>query len=146
MFFLFFVVILAILIRIAAHLFTRRSTKAIKFVGPRGTGKTRTLNALMGINGKTVPTLETYKVTYKNMVVYDVVQRDGDFFERYGIDDPLVTYFFFLGSVDDLAELPETKGFDIRFVCCKQDDCKKALGKNIIVLDKDPTQIEKYFL
>lgn len=142
---LFFIVILAILIRIAAHLFTRRSTRAIKFVGPRGTGKTRTLNALIGIKGKTVPTLETYKVVYKNIVIYDVVQRGGDFLERYGIDDPLMTYFFFLGNVDGMAELPETKGFDIRFVCCKQDDCKKALGKNIIVLDEDLTQIEKHF-
>ncbi|KAG5858561.1 hypothetical protein KMI_14g19450 [Encephalitozoon hellem] len=146
MFLLLFIIVLAILIRIATHLFARKGTRTIKFVGPRGAGKTRTLNALIGINGKTVPTLETYKVMYKDVVIHDVVQKDGDFCKRYGIDDPSAAYFFFLRNSDDLSKLQDLRGFDIKLVSCGPHDQEKTLGKNVIFLDEDLTQIEKHFL
>ncbi|ADM12265.1 uncharacterized protein Eint_091370 [Encephalitozoon intestinalis ATCC 50506] len=144
-FLLIFTVVLAIFIRIVAHLITRRGPRVIKFVGPRGAGKTKTLNALMGIHGRTVPTLESYKVIYKGMEIHDVIPKDGSFFERYGIDDPSATYFFFLRSMDDSYGIPGAKGLNVRLVYCQPYDGKEALERGVLVLDKDLTHIEKYF-
>ncbi|CAD27105.1 hypothetical protein [Encephalitozoon cuniculi GB-M1] len=142
---LLFIVALAILIRATVYLLAARKSRVIKFVGPRGTGKTRTLNALMGISAKTVPTLESYRVVHKGITIHDVIQKDGDLLERYGIDDPSAIYFFFLRSVDDLDGFPEAKGFDIKFVCCRECDSRKAAERNIIVLDKNLAEIENHF-
>lgn len=145
MIFVLLIIVLAIVIKAAAYFLTKRSLRVVKFVGPRGTGKTRVLNALLGIRNRTVPTLESYSVVRNGVTIHDVVEGRGGFLEKYGIDDPSATYFFFMRGVDDLDGFPETKGFDIRFTYYGTCDDKKALERNVIVLNQDPAKIERYF-
>jgi len=122
----------------------RKGSRIVKFVGPRGCGKTTTLNSLLGINGKTVPTLESYKAMYESITIHDVIEKDGCFLEKYGIDDVSATYFFFLKNLNDACKHPETKGFDIKLVYFGSCDANKAKERNVIVLNGNPSEIKIY--
>lgn len=141
---LILVVILIILARAAVYLLSKRKPKTVRFVGPRGTGKTATTNALAGIESRTVPTLESYKITYNGVTVHDIIEKSGDFLERYSIDDPEAIYFFFLKNIKDMDVFPETKGFNIKFVYHGMLDEKEASERGIIILNGDPAEIKKY--
>lgn len=122
----------------------RKKTKVVKFIGPRGTGKTATLNALTGVDNKTVPTLESYSVLYKGITIYDIIERDGAFFERYGVGDRSALYFFFVKNIKDMDGFPDTKGFDMKFVYYGSLNTANASKKNLIVLNENPMELAKY--
>ncbi|KAM0671381.1 hypothetical protein OCOL_001496 [Ordospora colligata] len=142
MIFVFFLIVLTLAYMLFMSVKGRKGSSIVKFVGPRGTGKTTTLNALLRVNGKTVPTLESYKVMYESITIHDVIEKEGSFLEKYGIDDASATYFFFLKDFNDACKHPETKGFDIRLVYFGSCDASKAKEQKVIVLNGNPSEIK----
>lgn len=142
LFSLLLLVLIIVFTRIAFIFSNKKKHKVVKFVGPRGTGKTKTICELMGFTNKTVPTLESYSVTYKGIVIHDVIEKTGSFLEKYGIDDPLALYFFFIKTLEDLPVIP--KGFDLKFVYYRSLKEGDLLRKDIIFLNEDSTQMNKY--
>lgn len=141
---LMFLLVLFVLVGIVACVLNRRRPKVVRFVGPRGTGKTRTVNALLGVCGETVPTLESYKVLYKDLTIHDMIEKEGDFLERYSIDDPDAVYFFFLRDIGDLDKFPVPKDFDVRFVHYEPLEAGRSPRGDVIILDGNPAEIKKY--
>lgn len=143
---LIFLIILVILVRIAIHVSRKKKSKVVRFIGPRGTGKTATINALTGLSYMTVPTLESYSVVHKQTIIYDIIEKNGDFFEKYSIDNTSDLYFFFIRNFKDLDQFPATKDFNLRFVYYGLLEEKEASRRNIIVLNENPREIENYLV
>ncbi|KAM0675679.1 hypothetical protein GVAV_001047 [Gurleya vavrai] len=126
---------------------TRKQTKTIKFVGPRNSGKTQTLQKLIDKKEvKTVPTLESYYIEQNNLVIHDIIPVKGKTFnEIYGLEDNS-KYFFFFKEINDLVDYE--KGFDVNFVYLgKETEIKKFsenLRNKLICLENEPENIRKY--
>lgn len=125
----------------------RRKSKLVRFVGPRGTGKTKLLNFLTSVPYKTVPTLERYKVEYRNCVIEDVPVGDGDGLDKFSIDDPNWEYFFFVSNLDDYRNFIDTFStvleiYKLKFVIV--EGCENVKEKNLICLNGDSNSLKAF--
>lgn len=121
----------------------RRRIKKIRFVGCRNAGKTTLLNFLTSSSYKTVPTLEKYTVHYKDCEIEEIPERDGDFLEKYSIDDPTYDYFFFVKDFDDYRNLRNKVpiAYNLKFVLADGQGLKKQ--EDLICLKGDYKSFEK---
>ncbi|KAM0681356.1 hypothetical protein GINT2_000556 [Glugoides intestinalis] len=114
---------------------TRKKSSKLFFVGPRSTGKTLALLSLIGLENKTVTTLSSHRIMYKNVEIFEVVPDDQvvDFAKKFGLnkDDKFI---FFLKNLEELESFPDLKEFDITFVMWKKT--AEAPRKNIIYLEE----------
>lgn len=143
--------ILPIIIALLFYYYRTRKTKTtrtIKFVGPRGSGKTITLQHILGKkNIQTVPNIEDNTEQYKNKLIVDCVchPEKKDFFEIYNFDDKNAIYFFFFNHENDLVDY--SSGFNTFFVFYGSKKLLKfgrsELKMRLICLENEPDRLKK---
>ncbi|WUR04433.1 putative ADP-ribosylation factor-related (ARF) [Vairimorpha necatrix] len=108
--------------------------KNILFTGYRQTGKTLTINSLINEKYKTVPTLDSYTVNYKDLQIREQVYNEKDLFDKSS------KILFFIRNNKDMENL--TKKFrdckNIKFVMYKKSNDKI---KNVLYLEEEPNKI-----
>lgn len=123
----------------------KKKKRNVVFVGPRGTGKTRSLFKICrDLDVKTVPTIRDYSLEYKNIKIYEKTPKPfKDLRLRYNIEDKQFRYFFFINSVDDIHKF---NGFDVKFVYFgkKEDFLEQEATKHVVFIDNNPKKLEKF--
>lgn len=137
---LFVVILLAILIY---FYFTRKTTKHIYFVGPRGSGKTYTLYYLLYKKPiATIPSLEDNEVKYKKYIIHDIIEKKGKTFNEIYSISTTDKYFFFFSTDDQLLDYE--KGHDVTFVFVgKRENCnlRNELRDKLVCLENEPERM-----
>lgn len=134
----------------------RCHNKKVYFVGPRQTGKTTAINAMLadnsdeviGVKDRTVPTTKSHRVTFKvksssilrTINNFEIIEKH-DFvnikdFKHFSINTR-DKYIFFIKNSDETY--PALSGFDVTFVMWKKD--KEESNKNIVYLQEDATKL-----
>ena len=143
--FLWIVLPLLLAVLFAVALRRQRTKRPVVFVGPRATGKTRTLLKVCGNeNVQTVPTLRGFSMRRGNVEISEqppeMDRRDEC--ERYGMHSSHARYVFFLKAGQ---QIPETRDFDVTFVHFgpKENGCDqwKGVSRGVLFLENDPEKI-----
>lgn len=121
--------------------------KHIRFIGPRGTGKTATLHHLLGGKAvETVPSLEDNEIQQGNLTFHDIVPKKDEkgFNDAYGLNDKDARYFFFFNTENDLVDYE--RGYDVYFVHCGEWNgrFREGLKKRLITVKDKPEVLWNY--
>ncbi|KAF7684726.1 hypothetical protein TCON_0079 [Astathelohania contejeani] len=103
--------IITLIITLIVFYYNKEKKKFI-FIGPRNTGKTRTINYLLGHDFETVPTLEPYTITHEGYSITDSPIMDANISEPM---DPKYEYFYFIRSSKDIDTAPQFKGWFVYY-------------------------------
>ncbi|ELA42021.1 uncharacterized protein VICG_00868 [Vittaforma corneae ATCC 50505] len=139
------IAILCVIVAYMAFLVMRPKDVRICFVGPHSTGKTVSLLSLLGLDNKTVTTLASHRVIYKNKEIFELVpdESNRDFVDKYQLN-PNDKFVFFVKNEEEIDSFPDCSGFDIVFVMWKKTKDKKR--KDLIYLDESREKLKDLIL
>ncbi|OQS54451.1 hypothetical protein EHP00_1312 [Ecytonucleospora hepatopenaei] len=143
--------------RIFVKFSRKKKCRKIFFVGPRKTGKTTAINAMLdesgenyiGMKKKTVPTRKDHRVVFKpkktfNFITtlnnFEIIEKhqkdDEDDIKKFSINST-DKYIFFIK--DDQEVYPALAGFDVTFV--KWQKCSDHKNKYVTYLEENPMKL-----